>query len=80
MDALYAHARFEDLDLDAKKAKAKQNSALHALGNKQATRSKLATTGNHFLRDLDLDFTNVYMVCRSRFLFFCFLFFCFFLL
>ena len=63
MDAVYAHARFDDLDLDARSqsgsAKAK-NSA-----TKQAISIKHGTTVGHIFCDLDLDFANVYMACPS---------------
>ena len=35
---------------------------------KQAISIKLSTTVGHFLRDLDLDFANVYMACPTCFL------------
>ena len=63
MDAIYAHARFDDHDLDAIHsglAKAKyQRCTLSE--TKQAISNKLAATVGHFLRDLDLGFANVYM-------------------
>ena len=71
MDALYAHAHFEDLDLDAwshsGSAKAK-NQLCMLSATKQAICIKLATTVGHFLCDLDLDFANVCMVCPTCFL------------
>ena len=60
MDALYAHARFDDLNARSQWVGKGKNSA-----SKQAISIKLATTVGHFLRDLDLDFANVYMACPS---------------
>ena len=66
MYALYAHVRFDDLDLDARSqwvGKGKK-SALHAFGNyKQAIDINVATTVGYVLLDLELDFANVYMAC-----------------
>ena len=40
--------------------------ALHALGTKQAISITRATrVGQYVLRDLDLDFANVYMACPT---------------
>ena len=68
MDAIYARARFSDLDLDARSqwvGKAKK-SVLHALSSKASNNwisIKLATKVGlvfyYFLRDLDRDFPNV---------------------
>ena len=61
MDALlYAHARLDDLDLDAMSqwAEKGKKSALHT---KQAISITFSTMVGHFLRDLDLDVANVYM-------------------
>ena len=63
MAAIYDHARFNDLDLDARSqwvGKGKE-SALHAAISNYKASIKLATTVDHFLRDLVLDFANVYM-------------------
>ena len=60
--ALYVHAHFDDLDLDARSTKAKNQHCMLS-ATKQAIRIKLATTVGHFLHDLD--FTNVYMACPA---------------
>ena len=57
MDAIYALARFDDLDLEARSQCVRRatKSALHALGNyKQAIGIKLAKTVGHFFATLTL--------------------------
>ena len=56
MDAIYAHARFVDLDLDARSrlvGKGKK-SALHAPATKQTVSINLATTVGYFYVTLTL--------------------------
>ena len=51
MDALYAHAHFDDLDLDAKSqwvGKGEKNQRCMLSATKQAISIKLATTIGHF--------------------------------
>ena len=63
MDAVYAHAHFNDLDLDqqAHSGSAKVKSQCMLLAAKQAISIKLATMVGHFLRDLDIDLANIDM-------------------
>ena len=61
MDVIYAHARFDDLGLDARSqwvGKGKHQRFMLSK-TKQAISIKLATTVGQFLHDLD--FVNVYM-------------------
>ena len=57
MDAIYA--RLDNLDLVARSQWVGKGKMLSAA--KQATSIKFDTTVGHCLRDLDLDFTKVYM-------------------
>ena len=61
MDAIHAHGRFDDLDLDARSqwVGKDQNQRCMLSETKQAINIKLATTVGHSLHDLD--FANVYM-------------------
>ena len=69
MDAIYARARFNDLTLmqghsgsaEANNQRCMLSATKWAIG----LHIKLATTVGYFLRDLDLDFANVYMPCWS---------------
>ena len=54
MDALYAHARVDDLDLDAISQWVSKGKKIAFSATKQATSIKLATKVGHFC-DLDLD-------------------------
>ena len=75
MDVLYAHARFNDLDLDARSqwiGNGKLNQRCMLSATKQAISIKLATAVGHFIRDLDLDFATFYMACPTCL--FCFVF------
>ena len=65
MDALYAHDHCDDLDFDARSqwvvGNGKQINVACSRQTKQAKSIKLATKVGIFLRDLDLDFANVYI-------------------
>ena len=65
MDALCAHARFQDdLDLDARSqwvGKGNKNQRCMLSATEQAISITLATAVGHILRDRDLEFANVYM-------------------
>ena len=67
MNVLSAHARFDDLDLDARSQWVSKGkvSALHDIGNQASNKHKLATTVDHFLREL----SNVYIACPTFFIF-----------
>ena len=63
MDTIYDHARFNNLDLDARSqwiGKAKYQCCMLS-ATKQAISFKPATKVGHILRDLDYDVANVYM-------------------
>ena len=65
MDALYVHARFDDLDLDARSQCIHKGKTISGACSRQAISIKLATAVGHFLRDLDIDLANVHMACPS---------------
>ena len=58
MDALFAHSRFDDLDLDARSQwvdKVKTTSVRTLSATKQALCIKLSTMVGHLLRDPELE-------------------------
>ena len=64
--ALYVRARFDDLDLDARShsGSTKATTKISVSCSRQLSKSisiKLTTTTAFFLRDLDVDFANVYI-------------------
>ena len=65
VDALYAHARFDDLYLDARSEWVGRQtiSVACSLASMRAISIKLTTTVDHFLHDLDVDFANLYIAC-----------------
>ena len=63
INALYAHARFVDLDLDARPqwvGKVKKNQRCMLSATKQSISIKLTKIVGRYLCDLDLDFADIY--------------------
>ena len=73
---VYAHARFDDLDLDARShwVDEGKNQCCMLSAAKQAVSILLATMIGHFLCDLDLVFANVFIACPTCFMLFHFYF------
>ena len=71
MDVIYAHTRFDDLDLDwcmVAVGRQRQKSVLNASATKHAISIEHSTTAGHFFKRVhDLDFASIYMDCPTCF-------------